>query len=786
MAVTVVLVGCYEPPQDRCAIRCTPTAADACPGSLVCNTQGYCVGSAGDVCTLELTTVRIGARHACGLDAGGRLYCWGDDESGQLGLGNGSDGVIAPSPVGDPSVAWSVLAAGGDHTCAIKNGEVYCWGQNNGGESRGNAGGIQTTPFKVAISPLTPVPPSGFSQLAAGGEHSCAIGDGQLWCWGDKEAIGADHSFMERVGTLSDWTEVSTGKTHTCGVSTSMGILCFGHNDHMQLGQTDGQDRAMPTAPANGQPTGRVPLHVLAGAGYTCALLGTAPTDTMGELWCWGENGNHEIDSSNTNPLPAATQIGTTADWTHVTGGARRVCAMRTGHAYCWGQTYAGGLGDGVFNEQIDATQASDLGSVDDIQLGVSTHTDQWDDLGCLTANGQIKCWGENAHGGVGAGTPANMSARGVEVHAPNAHPWTHVVAGHNHSCAVTDNNQMFCWGVDDVGESSGQPGRGDSNSPCIPTQPCDQPLPVISPVPHADHIAAGDYYSCALDGTSLTCWGYDDRGTLGASGNIVRPVAAPSGEQWTNLFGGDRGNCGTTDASKLYCWGILYNNQTVTLPTEQTDPDLQPSMLEVKIGDNFACGVRSDNTRICWGANNNYQLGINTNTDVADPSFMNMLSTVDHVVLRNDHMCAIGDADHHVACWGLASASETGASVNPATTPTAVTDARNQGLTMCSSVSTGDRMSCAVCMGQVQCWGGDGAGELGRGSVGMNNNNDLHAAPVVLPAGMMFTELASGNDHTCAITTDGRMYCWGYGLHGELGDGGHGLPIPTLLAPGR
>jgi len=287
LAVLALLVaGCYEQPHDRCAIRCTGSGADACPSGLVCTDQGYCAGSAADVCTTALSTVRIGAHHACGLDTAGALYCWGDDENGAVGLGAGSDAVIYPTAVGDPNTHWTALATGGDHTCAIQNGEVYCWGQNDRGESRGNAGGSQPTPFKVATSPTTPLPPSGFSQIAAGGEHSCAIGDGQLWCWGAMEAIGQDHSFMERVGTLDDWTEVSTGGTHTCGISTSMGILCWGKNDTAQLGQPDLQDRATPTGLSNGFPTGRVPLHVLAGADYTCAILGTAATDTMGELWC--------------------------------------------------------------------------------------------------------------------------------------------------------------------------------------------------------------------------------------------------------------------------------------------------------------------------------------------------------------------------------------------------------------------------------------------------------------------------------------------------------------------
>jgi alpha-tubulin suppressor-like RCC1 family protein len=779
--VAVVVAGCYEPPRETCTIRCT----DTCPDGLVCSSQGYCVGNADDVCTTALTEVRIGARHACGLDAtSGHLYCWGDDEFGAVGLGTGSDAVIAPTMVGDPSAVWSAVATGGDHTCAIQDGDVYCWGQNDHGESRGNAGGTQMTPQKVATSPTTPLPPGGFSQVAAGGEHSCAIGDGQLWCWGDPEAVGQDKSFMERIGTLDDWTEVSAGQNHVCGISTSMGILCFGKNDRGQLGQPDLQDRAAPTSLSNGPPAGP-PLHVLAGVGYTCAIFGTAATDTMGELFCWGENGDLEITANNTiNPVIAATMMGTTADWAQVTGGERRICGRRGGHAYCWGQTYAAGLGDGVFNEAIDVTKAADLGLADDVQLGAATRYDERDDIGCLTTDRQIKCWGDNAHGGVGVGLPANMSPRGIEVHAPNAHAWAHIVSGHHHLCGTTDNGELFCWGADDGGQVSGQPGRGGSSAPCLPTEPCNFALPQIAPVPHADQISAGNDYACALDGAALTCWGANDHGALGAEGDIVIPVPPPSGETWSRLMGGDRGNCATTASGKLYCWGYLYNNLSQEMPLEQTDADLAPAMLEMKIGDDFACGVRMDHTRICWGANDSYQLGIGTNIDVADPSFMNMLSYVDHISLRNDHVCAIGDTDQHVACWGTANDREHGSQNQQVMTPNAITDDAGTGLTGCSSVTTGDGTSCAVCAGKVQCWGEDYEDQLGRGTrLGIL---DEHAAPVALPDGMTFTEVVSGSSHACALSTDGRVFCWGYGIWGELGNGGKALPVPTLLAPAR
>jgi alpha-tubulin suppressor-like RCC1 family protein len=782
--VALVVAGCYDPPHDACAIRCTGSAADACPSGLVCNTQGYCVGSAADVCTTALTTVRVGAFGACGLDGDGRLYCWGDDTGGAVGLGAGSDGVIAPTTVGAPSDHWTAVATGGDHTCAIKDGEVYCWGENGNGEVRGNPGGTQPTPFKVPTSPSTALPASGFSQISAGGEHSCAIGDGQLWCWGAKEAIGQDVSFMERVGTLADWSEVSAGKSHTCGISTSMGLLCFGRNDRGQLGQTDQQDRATPTAPANGLPAG-VPLHVAAGAGFTCAIMGTAATDTMGTLWCWGENGSKEVDDNNgMNPIVNAEHIGTAADWTQITAGLRRVCGLHGGHAYCWGSNFFGGLGNGVWNISGGSINAADLGEADDIELGNSTNNGSYDELGCLSTGGHTKCWGQNNHGDLGAGIAANQTPRPVEVQSPNDHAWTHIVIGHRHSCGITDDRSVFCWGENADGEVTGVRGRGTQSAPCIPDEPCDQPLPILAAVPSADQVTDGWYYTCVRDGSAITCFGNDDHNQLGADGDIVRPVNAPGGEHWTTLLGGDRGNCGITDANKLYCWGWFYNGQALNTPTQLTDANLQPSMLDVKVGNNFTCGVRSDHARICWGQNNNAELGNGTQTDIGTPTPATLLPTIDAVAVRSDHACAIGDTDQHVACWGGANQSELGTTTNPMTTPNPVTDAGGQMLAGCTSVTTADGVSCAVCMGKALCWGGDYDGELGRGMVlGMQ---DPHAAPVALPQSLTFTEIASGTNHSCAVSMDGRLFCWGFGQHGELGDGSHALPYPVLIAPGR
>ena len=461
---SLIVAGCYEQPSERCAIRCSGSAADACPSSLTCNTQGYCVGSAGDLCTASLATVRLGAYHGCGLDTGGALYCWGDDTSGAVGLGNADWAVIAPTRVGNGT--WTALAAGGDHTCAIRGGEVYCWGQNQDGESRGTAGGIVTSPFKVSVSPTTMLPASGFQQVAAGGGFSCAIGEGQLWCWGRKDVIGIGVTYMERVGTLGDWVEIEAGNEHLCGISASQGLLCWGSNDRSQAGQPNQPNPAVPTAPTNGLPAGMVPVHVAAGMDFTCVILGTAAGATSGSLWCWGENGNSEVDDSSNNPVTNAVQIGTAADWTTITAGTRRACGIHGGHAFCWGDSSEGGLGNGVWNDREPPITAADLGPADDVVLGVPTRNTLYDDVACVIASGQIRCWGGNEHGELGIGTPPTLEPTPVTVASPNGHAWKHVRAGHHHSCGQTDDGALWCWGDDGDGRDHGHARRGHERPP--------------------------------------------------------------------------------------------------------------------------------------------------------------------------------------------------------------------------------------------------------------------------------------------------------------------------------
>jgi alpha-tubulin suppressor-like RCC1 family protein len=125
--------------------------------------------------------VAAGGYHTCAIKEDGSLWCWGDNEEGQIGDGTWED---KKSPVKIIESGVVSVAAGGFHTCAIKeDGSLWCWGKNDSGQlgyDSDEANEAKNTPVQIMES--------GVVAVAAGLYHTCAIKqDGSLWCWGSNE-----------------------------------------------------------------------------------------------------------------------------------------------------------------------------------------------------------------------------------------------------------------------------------------------------------------------------------------------------------------------------------------------------------------------------------------------------------------------------------------------------------------------------------------------------------------------------------------------------------------------
>ena len=237
-------------------------------------------------------SIRAGGLYTCGIRTDHTLWCWGQNDVGQLGLGD-TKKRATPSQVGHRT-DWAGLAAGFDHTCATRTDHsLWCWGSGRAGQLGLGEKGGRTAPSRVGAD-------TNWTSVVAGYTHTCGIRtDHTLWCWGGDSFAGqlglGDHTDRSRptqVGTRTDWAVARAGDSHTCATRINHTLWCWGNNASGQLGLGDLGNRSRPTQV--GKRTDWADLG--AGDGYhTCALR------TNHTLWCWGFNGSGQLGLGDTN-----------------------------------------------------------------------------------------------------------------------------------------------------------------------------------------------------------------------------------------------------------------------------------------------------------------------------------------------------------------------------------------------------------------------------------------------------------------------------------------------------
>jgi alpha-tubulin suppressor-like RCC1 family protein len=181
--------------------------------------------------------VATSGEHTCALRASGTLWCWGRNDVGQLGLGDGNSPVSTPTQVGN--AFYEAIDAGANHTCAVAtNGTLWCWGRNASGElGLGNSVGPVLVPTQVGAE-------SDWVRPVLGqGTSTCALkGNGDLYCWGTGSygqlGLGSTSSFNtpQKVPSVLAWTRASLGLEHGCGIKGDGRLFCWGASYGAQLG----------------------------------------------------------------------------------------------------------------------------------------------------------------------------------------------------------------------------------------------------------------------------------------------------------------------------------------------------------------------------------------------------------------------------------------------------------------------------------------------------------------------------------------------------------------------
>ncbi len=489
---------------------------------------------------------------------------------------------------------------------------------------------------------------------------------------------------------------------------------------------------------------------------------------TAGGVKCWGINDFGQLGDGSTNESHTPVDVvGLSSGVQTVAVGSNHSCAiMTTGGVQCWGANYGGQLGDGGTTDRHTPTQATGLSSgVNAIAAG-DRHT-------CaLLDGGAVKCWGDSPDGQVGDGTteqrltPVNVVGLSSGVQA--------IAVGYMHTCAVLSDGGIQCWGYGDYGQlGDGKNGRTST------------PVDVIDLGSRALAVTANTYHTCArLEGGTAKCWGMNHFGQLGDGSTVDRlaPVAVSglaSGVQ--DLSPGGDFTCAVTAAGGVQCWGLNGNGElgrgmNLLILQPATAAGITSGAQTVSAGDSTTCVLTTSGGAQCWGTGNSGALGDGTDTSRVTPADVTGLGSGVQAVYAGEYYygCAVTSAGG-AKCWGSNWFGALGTTLQPLDhlTPTDV-----MGLTSgVRMLAPGYDHNCAVTSaGGAKCWGTNNYGQVGDGTT---DSRETAVDVSGLTSGV--AAIATGFQHTCALTTAGGVKCWGGNDHGQLGNGTTtGSPTPA------
>jgi alpha-tubulin suppressor-like RCC1 family protein len=534
----------------------------------------------------------------------------------------------------------------------------------------------------------------------------------------DDSGGGQSESLTRNVAApLAPFGPLALGDTHTC-VMARRGVTCWGNNVSGQLNV----------------PVLRHPTQLTSGDTHACAL------DDDG-VKCWGRNTSQQT----TVPAMRLPKV--------VSAGSLHTCAVDADGVKCWGS---------------NASMQTNVPALREPRLVTAGggHT-------CALDADGVKCWGKNINGqttvpalrnprqlALGANHSCALDDDGVKCWGNNLsmqstvpplkNP-TQLTTGSNHTCALDDDG-VKCWG------------RNASGQTAIPA------------LHNPTQVAAGNNHTCALDDEDVVCWGSNVGGEI-----VVPSDVALFGRHACVLANGGLRCTGDNERGQL---GVGSDQDQLLPLATAGQTDLGPGFgapTQIAIGHAFGCALAPGGVK-CWGSGDNGRLGLSDPRDrgLAKGEMGDALPALQldgpatKIDVGDAHACAIG-AQGVVFCWGKGNAGQLGTeAADDAGAPTrphlpAGFKARDLAL--------GRAHTCVVATNRsVYCFGNNAAGQLGLGRAGAigDRAGTMGDAmqPVALGAGFRVKSLASGDRHTCALSEDGRIKCWGAAESGQLGLG--------------
>ena len=787
----------------------------------------------------NIKAISSGYFHTCALTEEKSVKCWGFGGYGRLGNGETND---ASTPVdvhtssSDDGLLSGIAAisSGSSHTCALtEEGHVKCWGHGVYGQlgNRRMENDHTPTPIDVHTNSSNSIPLSGIKAISSGYYHTCALTKkGLVKCWGrgshgrlgDGRAINAPtpvnvHTNSSESTPLSEIVAISSGGYHTCALTNKGNVKCWGYGSSGQLGHGKTSDAPTPvdvlTNSSESTPLSGI-VAISSGAQNTCALT------NKGNVKCWGFGENGQLGHGEMASVPTPVDVLTSSSDATPLGSIKAIapgfyhtCALtKEGSAKCWGLGDNGQLGHGrtptpassiysttPVNVHTSASESAPLSNLKAMSSG-GYHT-------CaLAERGNVKCWGLGDNGQLGHGKTATYSSTPVDVIDDSQ--WTVLSISEGRASAddfqiasylnlkSTDSDSRFTLrGRCDV-DSSGVRVFGDILD--NPEISCSKYGTFNIGVTLSEGVESKNIILKQYD-THNGDDDNDDDDNIKINEIAVNVDLIKKPQDIEMLSSGNSHTCILKKEGLVKCWGYgVYGqlghgrNSISTTPvdvhTNSKDNSALNGIKVISSGYHHTCALTEEGGHVkCWGSGTYGRLGngqmtahSNTPIDVhTSSSNTTPLKGIKAISSGGYHTCALTEEGGYIKCWGYAFYGQLGhGGTSTSTTPVDVLTGPSDStpLSGITALSSGVSHTCALTKeGLVKCWGRGDDGQLGNGETNTNtttpvdvHTNDLDKTPL---GGIK--AISSGGYHTCALTERGNVKCWGYGVYGQLGHGG-------------
>lgn len=575
--------------------------------------------------------VTAGYGKSCAIDLSDIGYCWGYGSSGSLGNGltANTTSPVAISQGAMPSLGLKSIklpriqdSAISSFACAINlNNRAYCWGQ---GFTLGNGVGSDSyVPVAVSLGIMSTL---NVTDITLTNSSTCALNENKrVYCWGGGSSGQLGNGKLDSATTP---VLISIGEMKnldvkyldaSCVINSGDDLYCFGSNSGGKLGKGFNDTFNTPMLVSQGQQPFNNTQSLSPGYQYSCSI------GSNSKAYCWGYNNFNQLGDGTVISRASPTELSLGAmpanDVKSIKTGNRNTCAIASNdRAYCWGEnSTAGKLGDGTTTSRSVPVAVSQgaMPSLTVSSISVSTyHT-----CAINSTDNRVYCWGSNSSGQLGDGTTTNRLTPVAVLQGVMPSLTVKALSlGLNYSCAINDDDRVYCWGSN----SNGVLGNNSFTSSSTPVALLQGVMPSLG----VKKISTGSSFACVINITNsgVYCWGNNqDRQIVNnATSSIMTPTAISQGAMPSlivkDISLGSTTACSINDSDlSAYCWGGnglgqigdgSFNNSSTPLKVNMG----QRSDYQVKSVSNsggHSCVISLDDKAYCWGWNNYNQLGV-------------------------------------------------------------------------------------------------------------------------------------------------------------------------------